>query len=347
MLLWQYQLQKRKVMNNKVYQIAIIGGGAGGIMASLRGALNNNEVILFPGTPKNKKKSRALWVSKVENMPGYLDFKKGIVDSHNQTLEQLKGYDNFQTVPNEGIKSISKDTEGLFELIDSKDNKYKAQYVVLATGVMDVQPEIEGSIKPALPYANVQLIDYCLRCDGHHVKGKKTSIIGHGVGAAWVAIMLHEKYGTEIDILANGEKTEFTETENKLLDLYNIKVYTNKIQSIQGNARENKLESFTLDDGTAIQADISFISLGMIVYNELAKAIGAELDKRGFVVTNNKGETTVENLYAIGDLRAETKKQIYTAWDTAVDSLDDINAKIRKYKRELLLSQMQLTEVTC
>lgn len=316
-------------------------------MASLRGALNNNEVILFPGTPKDKKKSRALWVSKIENMPGYLDFKKGIVDSHNQTLEQLKVYDNFQTVTNEGIKSISKDSQGLFELTDSKDNKYKAQYVVLATGVMDVQPEIEGSIKPALPYANVQLIDYCLRCDGHHVKGKKTAIIGHGVGAAWVAIMLHEKYGTEIDILANGEKTEFTETENKLLSLYNIKVYANKIQSIQGNVRKNKLESFTLDDGTVIPADISFISLGMIVYNELAKDLGADLDKRGFVVTNSKGETTVENLYAVGDIRAETKKQIYTAWDTAVDSLDDINAKIRKHKRELLLSQMQLSEVTC
>ena len=75
---------------------------------------------------------------------------------------------------------------------------------------------------------------------------------------------------------------------------------------------------------------LTFVSLGMIVYNELAKEIGAELDERGFVKTNAKGETNIENFYAVGDIQADTKKQIYTSWDMAVDSLDDINAKIRR-----------------
>lgn len=336
MSLWT---RKGNEMADQEFKIAVIGGGAGGIMASLRAALNNDSVVLFPGTPKNRKKSRAFWVSKIENMPGYLEYKKGIVDSHNQTLKQLEDFDHFTLVKNEGITSITKLDDGFFELTDSKENKYRAEYVVLATGLMDVQPEIKGSIKPVLPFANVQLIDYCLRCDGHHVKGKKTSIIGHTQGAAWVAVMLHERYGVEIDIIANGKKTEFGETENELLDLYGIKVYESEIAEVNGNAKENILESFTLEDGQNIPAEISFISLGMIVYNELAKELGADLDKRGFVVTNKKGETSVQNLYAIGDLQADTKKQVYTAWDTAVDSLDDINAKIRRHKRKQLLKQ--------
>ena len=71
----------------------------------------------------------------------------------------------------------------------------------------------------------------------------------------------------------------------------------------------------------------------MIVYNELAKGLGAKTDERGFVVTNNRGETNIPKLYAAGDLRAGIKKQIYTAWDSAVDACDDINTKIRRENR--------------
>jgi thioredoxin reductase (NADPH) len=75
----------------------------------------------------------------------------------------------------------------------------------------------------------------------------------------------------------------------------------------------------------------------MLVYNKLALSLGTETDERGFVKTNNKGESSIEDLYVAGDLRANTKKQIYTAWDTAVDALDDINGKIRNSKREQVL----------
>jgi thioredoxin reductase (NADPH) len=65
----------------------VIGGGAAGVMAALRGTLNNKQVLFFPGSPKNKKKSRAQWVSKVENMPGYSQYKKGIVQPHMETIK--------------------------------------------------------------------------------------------------------------------------------------------------------------------------------------------------------------------------------------------------------------------
>ena len=71
----------------------------------------------------------------------------------------------------------------------------------------------------------------------------------------------------------------------------------------------------------------------MLVYNELAKSLGAKLDERGFVLTDDKGESSVEGLYIAGDLRAQTKKQVYTAWDTAVDAADAIDQKIRLKKR--------------
>lgn len=314
----------------------VVGGGAAGIMAALRGVLNNEKIILYLGSGKARKKSREMWVSKVENMPGYEHYKKGIVNPNKDTLtwiKESKFASNLEVIRT-SVKEIKKLEDGRFQVLDEKGNTQNAFAVVLATGVMDVQPHIQGSIEPVLPYANVQLIDYCIRCDGHHVHGKRTSIIGHGNVAGWIAILLKERYDVEeMVVLTNGEEPEFDEEVKKLHKAYGVTVEKSPIKDIKGNAKELVLDGYILEDGTEIKSEISFVSLGMLVYNELATALGAEVDGRGFVKTNNKGETNIEGLYAIGDLQADTKKQIYTSWDMAVDALDDIDNKIRRILR--------------
>ncbi len=329
---------------NKVYPIAVIGGGAAGTMATIRSVLNNDETILFPGSPKNKKRSRALWVSKVENMPGHLGYKKGIEEPNRESLEWLeKGNfsDKFHWMKNKGIDSIIKTKEGLFELTDNKGEKYLCHFVILATGVMDVQPKINGEISDFFPYANLQTIDYCLRCDGHHVLGKELAVIGHTSEAVWVGAILHERYHLpNVSILTNGEKSQFDEQANKLIEAYHFDVFYDKIEQIIGDPKEGVLEGFSMCCGELVaRCEMAFVSLGMIVYNELAVSLGAKTDERGFVIGDHKtGLTNIDNLYVCGDLKANTKKQIYTGWDNAVDAADAINRIIRSQRREKVFS---------
>ena len=327
-------------MNTKIYDVAVVGGGSAGVMAVLRVVLNNDECLFFPGSPKHKKKSRAFWVTRVENMPAHLPFVKGIEEPNKLSLEWLTESpfaNRLHWKKNCGIEKITKDSDGFFTLIDNKNETYRAQFVILATGVMDVQPEISDSIAPIFDYANVQLADYCLRCDGHHILGKKTGVIGHSLGAIWVAIMLNERYTPpQMTLFTNGKEPEFDDDTKKLFHLYQIKIETSKIDSIVGEPGKKELKSFLLSSGE-IEVQIVFISLGMIVYNELAQMLSAKLDSRGFVETDSKGKSSVDGLYVAGDLRANTKKQIYTAWDGAVDSADEINMKLRVQKRKKLL----------
>jgi thioredoxin reductase (NADPH) len=328
---------------SKIYEIAVIGGGAAGVMSVLRGVLNNDEVLFFPGSAKDKKRSRGFWVAKVENMPGYQGYKKGIENPNKDTLEWIKESefkDNLHTVEKTGVTSVEKLADGNFKLVDSNDGVHFAKYVVLCTGIMDVQPHFKESIQPILPYANAQTVDYCLRCDGHHVVNKHTSIIGHGNGAAWVAIMLKERYNTpSMSILTNGKEPEFSDEVKELIELYNIEVFNSEIVEVKGDKRAGHLHGYVFKSGREIESYFSFVSLGSIVYNELAKSIGAKVDDRGYVITEKSGMTDVENFYVAGDLRAGFKKQIYTAWDMAVDSLDDINRKIRSERRAKLLEE--------
>ena len=323
-------------MEDKIYPIAVIGGGAAGTMAVLRTVLNNDETLFFPGNAKDKKRSRAFWVRKVENMPGHLAYQKGIEDPNLESLKFLaegEFSEKFHWLKGRGVVDIKKRSNGGFTLTDSKGEHYTARFIILATGVMDVQPEIDGSIAPILPYANVQIVDYCIRCDGHHTKGKHVSVIGHQIDAPWVGAILHERYDCPIHLLTNGKEPEFDEDGERLIKAYNFKVSTSPIIGVEGDDKKLDLKGFQLGDGEFVDTDFSFISLGMIVYNELAKALGVEVDDRGFVITDAKGHTNIEGVYAAGDLRAGVKKQIYTAWDTAVDSADHINGILRREKR--------------
>jgi thioredoxin reductase (NADPH) len=326
--------------NRTPYPIAVVGGGAAGVMAVLRVVLNNQQCLFFPGSIRDKKRSRAFWVKKIENIPGFFNYKRGIDEPNGLTLkwiENSKFKDKLVYMKQRGVESIHKNAEG-FELVDSSGDSYQAQYVILATGLMDIQPHIQGKIDAVFPFANMQTVDYCLRCDGHHSLGKHTAIIGHNTGAAWVAIMLHERYqNPSMKILTNGLSAHFDDSVLPLLELYNIEVYEEEILEMKGTPKDGGLEGVYLEGDKFIQVEFVFVSLGMMVYNKLAKDLGAELDSRGFVKTDNKGASSVPGLYIAGDLMAGVKKQVYTAWDKAVDTVDAIDALLRREKREALL----------
>ncbi|MDA1021383.1 MAG: NAD(P)/FAD-dependent oxidoreductase [Cyanobacteria bacterium] len=324
-------------MPKQIFEIAVIGAGAAGQMGLLRSVLNNKDTIVFKGDAKTNKKSRATWVSHVVNMPYSSGIPRPIGSATTSSLQWIQEESEFAsklTVVADAVSKLTKNQDGIFELETAKGESYQAKYVLLATGIMDMQPEIDGSIQPVLPFANKGHIDYCLRCDGHKSLNKITATIGHGAPAAWVAIMLHERYQPpELKIFTNGHEPEFSDDVKELLKLYDIKVITEAIKSIKGDPK-TKMEAVELEGGKFEPVEFAFALLGQIAYNELALQVGAEVNAKGNVVCGDKGESSVPGLYVAGDLRDTGKYQIYTAWDQAVDSIDDMDAKLRLAYRE-------------
>ncbi|MFP5458876.1 MAG: NAD(P)/FAD-dependent oxidoreductase [Bacteriovoracia bacterium] len=329
-----------------IYSVAVIGSGSAGTMAALRAVLNNDSCLLFSGAPKDRKRSRAMWVKKVENMPAHFGYKKGIDDPNAEVIawiNQSAFSENLTYLKNTGVTRIEKRSDGIFDIVDSKNQTHQARFVVLCTGVMDVQPLIENKISPIFPFANAQAIDYCLRCDGHHVKSQHASVIGHTTSAAWVAVMLFERYQTpSMTIFLNGEPQDMDADILELVEMYGIKIVPHAIKSVLGDTKAGELKGFELSDGSSVSTTLCFVALGMIVYSELAKSLGVELDARGFVKADAQGKTSLDGFYVAGDVMAGTKKQIYTAWDTAVNAVDAINQKLRAEKRQKLLNDFRM-----
>lgn len=326
---------------NKIFDIAVIGGGAAGQMAALRAVLYHKSTLWFLGDANTNRKGRAQWVASVDNIPGFFDSKRPITSTTKSTIAFIESREDlvlYLTTLKHAVTSIAK-TDDLFEL-KSGDETHHARYVILCTGTMDVQPVINGSIKPILPFANRGDVDYCMRCDGHKVFGKHTAVIGHSSHVASVAFTLKERYNPpSMHILTHGKAPEFDEESWKLIHAYGIKVHEGEITDILASA-DKSLAGFVLTDKT-VKVEKAFPMLGSIVYNELAKQLGAELNDKNHLLVNSKYETSIANFYATGDLVAGMKKQVYTAWDMSVDAVDDIDQKIRRKQRHQVLQSFQ------
>jgi len=317
-----------------VFDVAVIGAGGAGQMAMLRAVLNHLSTIVFLGDPKTTKRSRATWVTDVDNIPGMFDKKRPITATAREVTQFIEKHEDLKTFLTlvKGAADQIRKEDGVFT-IASGENSFKTRFVVLCTGTMDVQPEIKGSIEPILPFANRSDALYCIRCDGHRTVGQRCAVIGHKGVAGWIAVMLKERYDLpKIYVLTHGKEFAGSEEVSALLKKYNIEVVTGEIEAVLGDPKKG-LAGF-LVGGKPIGVTKAFAALGSIVYNELAKQLGAQINERDHLVTTEDGETSVPGFYAAGDLVEGKKKQVYTAWDMAVDAVDAIDEKIRILKRK-------------
>ncbi|MCE5294939.1 MAG: NAD(P)/FAD-dependent oxidoreductase [Chlamydiales bacterium] len=318
--------------STKVYPIAIIGSGAGGTMAAKRANLNNRDAILFTGAKREMKHSRGHWVRKVDNVPGLEKYERTLNELREETLSYIASgpFHAALTVVPESVATIKKQDD-LFVITDMAGSTYQAKHVILATGIMDEQPHIGGTIDPILKFANKQFIAYCLMCDGHRCAGKKTAVIGYSEEAAKNALLLANRYSPpSMMLLANGITPTISPETLELLAQKNIELVKEPIVEILGNAKERIFNGFTTQSGQPLDVEIGFVNLGIRPNNQLALMLGAQVDEKGLVITDASGETNVKNLFVIGDLRSNSMKQINTAWQHALDAMQAIDKRVRQ-----------------
>lgn len=324
------------------YDVAVIGSGGAGAMAYLRAVLNCNNTVLFQGDADTRRRGRATWVAEVDNIPGMHDIKNPITASTRSTIKWIEAQATLKpfstTLPGKvtRIEPIGSEAEPMFRLHYTQKKEAKellTRNVILATGVMDVQPVIQGSIEPVFPYANRGDLLYCLRCDGHRTIGKKLSVLGHTATAVHIGVLLAERYGHEsIQIFTHGKQPDYSPEVQALIESHNMTVHTSEIIGLLGDPKV-ALTGFELADGTRVETDSCMVAMGTIVYNELIKELGAELAADERVVVNPQFETSIPGIYAIGDLVAGGRMQIYTAWDEAVTAAEAVDRRVRALKR--------------
>lgn len=364
-------------------RLIVIGGGIGGAAASLRAAQYDLPTVWYLGDRETHRASRAAYVVNIDNMigihPAIVQGKAaGIVRGHApaaaEEIAQAHMHISTRDLIDNARDRIASDYsehvdqvedrivdvargDGRFRITTAKGEHREAPSVILSTGVMDRQPVIQrqrgdrilAGIHWLFPYANHEALLYCIRCEGHLTRGRRVAVIGSGVEAAEVALMIRERYDANVTLLTAGDAPTWNDERNRLLELEGVTIHAGALVDIHGEDKGATLRGFTLEGGKRIDVELAFVSMGLHrVYNELARSLGADLEETGapdelrHVLVDRNGETSVPGLFAIGDMTRRrdepVMKQIYTVQEYAVRAVDTIDRRRRRAYRTALLA---------
>ena len=275
-----------------MYDLIIIGAGPAGLTAALYGLRANKTVLVLES--KNYG-GQIINANNIENYPG---------------IKNISGYDFATNLYNQVInlngifkfEQVTKITED--KKVITNKNEYQAKAIIIATGT--------ERRKLNLPNENELIgkgISYCATCDGNFFKNKDVAIIGGGntalEDALYLSNIVNKVYLIHRRNEFRGEAKYVEELKNKT----NVKLILNSnITSLNG---KDTLESITVNN-EKIKVQGLFIAIGQVPQNQIFNNV-VNLDSNGYIITDNDLHTKTKGIYAAGDTRVKSLRQLTTA----------------------------------
>lgn len=287
-------------MPEHIYDVAIVGAGPAGLTAAIYSERAGADTVVIEGSSIGGQISAA---SGVENYPGYKNIS-GMDLSMNfyEQAEALGVVFEFETVN-------SADLNGDVKVLHTSGGDIMSRAVIIATGARCRKLGVER--EEELTGAGVS---YCAVCDGAFFRGRDVAVVGGGNSAFDDALYL-SNYCSKVYLIHRRDafrcekaKLDMAKTEKKIEFVLNSKVI-----SLEG---EKKLESvLTLTkDETERRLFVSglFVAVGREPQNGFAEENGVKLEG-GYIASGEDCRTTVEGVFAAGDCRNKSVRQLTTA----------------------------------
>ena len=266
------------------YEVAVVGGGPAGLSAALYTTRLSHDTVLI-----DRGGGRAAMMLDTHNVIGITEDVSGNEFLATAT-EQVEEYGG--DVVRDLVTDIERTDDGRFRLAGA-DTVVLADRVVLGMGFSDERPD------PPLPRTGKGL-HYCLHCDAYMFIDESVYVMGVGEAAAHVA-MIMLNFTDEVDILTRGDDIEWSEETQRLVEAHPVDVIHEDISGMT-KGDDGWLESFAFEDGTVREYKGGFAMYGSNYNTGLAESLGCDLHDDGTIVVDDHGRTSVEGVFAVGDI---------------------------------------------
>ncbi len=297
---------------NKTYDLLIAGGGAAGLTAAVYAARSGLDFVLV-----DIASSMGSQITQTEDVDNYTGFEKvSGLELVQKFYEHAKAL-NAPMVSDE-VKLITKQN-GEFN-VKCAENEYRAKTVIFCAGATHRELGIKGE-KEFLGRG----VGYCAVCDGFFYRNKTVLVVGGGNTAVTDALYLSKICKKVIVIHRRNRFSAENILVKRLLEAENVEImFETELREILGEKSVNRV---LLKDGRTLETDGVFIAVGIVPRNEAVKDI-AKTDNYGYVIADESGKTSVKGLYAAGDVRTKTLRQIITACSDGANAVDSVNKYI-------------------
>ena len=301
-----------------VLDVLVIGAGPAGLTAATYLCRFHRRIAVV-----DAGKSRARWIPTSHNCPGF-PFGVGGDELLGKLREQARGYGAH--IESGCIARLERGGEGdAAHFIAEDGQSWHARHVLLATGIVDVMPSVDG-LEAAIERGAVRL---CAVCDGYEASDERIAVYGPVDQAIRHAAFLRS-YSRNVAALP-CEDAAPSDACARLAREARIEVMPAPchIAHVPGDGCRVDFE-----DGTTRDFETLYPVLGGSAQSSLAVALGARVDENDELIVDAKMQTSVEGLYAIGDI-VSALNQISVAVGHAAIAATDIHNRLPRNFREL------------
>ena len=289
-------------METKVFDTVILGGGPAGFSAGIycaRGAGKTAilDVNMFGGQPSN--------YLELENYPAFSTIQGW------ELMEKMEEHvDKFgvEKYPMQEIESI--DLVSSPKVIKTKEFEFLAKSVIIATGAKPLKLGVKGENE----YIG-RGVSYCAICDGAFYKDKVVAVVGGGNSAVEEAMYL-TKFASKVYLIHRRDELRADKIlQEKALKNEKLEIVWNScVQEIKGDelVKGVVLRNPNTEEIFELSVDGVFPYIGIRPNTDGFNG-QIEQDSKGFIVTDNTMKTSIDGVYAVGDVRVTPLRQVITA----------------------------------
>jgi thioredoxin reductase (NADPH) len=276
--------------NGDILDCLIVGGGPAGLTTALYLARFKRRFrVVDSGSP------RAAWIPTSHNIPVFAEGISGkdILARARTNLDQYG-----DCVLSGMITGLRRQPDRFIAVVEGNDgstSQIAARRVVLATGAVDIEPDL-----PDVPNAVQRgLVRYCPICDGYESRDQKIAVIAYGAHGIGEAVFIARTYSRDVTLLTLGQRLELDHEQQAKLDEHGIKVVEAPVESL--SMEDDRISAVNVA-GKEHRFDVLYSALGLKYRSDLAISLGAEHDPSGSLIVDSHCQTSIKGLYAAGDI---------------------------------------------
>lgn len=287
------------------YDLVVVGGGPTALTAAIYIAREGYDVLVIE---RSSLGGQAGITERLDNYPG---FPQGVTGGEfaERVIEQAKRFD-VEMISAQNVVRVGNDLDAHF--VETEDGtRYRCNAILLATGSSYKRLDVPGESD----YIGAG-IHFCATCDGPFYKGQEVVVVGSGNSAVEEAVFL-TRFSPQVTILARGERLSASKLAiDKALSTSAIQVrYNTEIVEFKGE--NNRIKTLVVKDRQSgrqeeLHPAAAFIFIGLQPNSEPFLAAVAA-NAQGFIQTGADFQTNVEGIFAAGDVRAGSTKQLVSA----------------------------------
>ncbi|MBO2532483.1 MAG: thioredoxin-disulfide reductase [Thermoactinomycetaceae bacterium] len=314
---------------NKVYDVIIIGAGPAGMTAAVYAARANLDTLMLErGVPGGQMAN----TEEIENYPGF-DHILG-PDLANKMLEHAKKFGaRYQ------FGEVKKIVDGHpYKKVVTGKETYLAKAVIIASGAEHRKLGVPGEDRLA-----GRGVSYCAVCDGAFFRDKELVVVGGGDSAVEEGVFL-TKFASKVTIVHRRDQLRAQKIlqerafKNEKVDF----IWDTVVEEIVGDDKVTGVKLYNRKTGERREfpCDGVFIYIGMDPLTDWVRDLGITNDA-GYIETDERMRTRLKGIFAAGDVREKTLRQVVTATSDgsiaameAQQYIEELNEELSKEKEE-------------